>query len=122
MRCCVAVARRIAVHVQEMERELAVVRGQQAYLAATAGETAQALETFSQLLQLQLQADPATHAAVTNNVAVLLAQDGKGSVKVCSSPRPGAMHGSRCTKRHSSSACTVSCTTRACCRSDAVGC
>ena len=68
--------------MQEMQKELAVVKGQHAYVAAYEGNTAEARETFSQLLQLQLQADPAMHAAVVNNAAVLLLQGGKGTVKV----------------------------------------
>jgi hypothetical protein len=70
--------------MQEIERELAVVQAQDAYLESVMGNRGKAEALYQQVLSLDLQGDLATQITCTNNLLQLLAASNKPLPSVCS--------------------------------------
>jgi hypothetical protein len=70
--------------VQEIERELAVVQAQKAYVESLLGNDSEAEELYRQVVSLDLQGDVATQITCTNNLLQLLAASNRPLPTVCS--------------------------------------
>lgn len=77
-----------------MDSELAIVRGQKAYVAALSGKRADAVDLYQDVLAANLQSDVATHALCANNVVVLRSQLAESPPPV--RPLPGVVVSVHC--------------------------